>query len=528
MAATTDDIGNGMESLKLTFKNLSGVVSRMTPSQVMMLLGVAAGSIVGIVLLVGWMHNVTYSRLYSNLEEGEAGDVINYLTEQKIPYQITDGGRSIEVPSDQVYKTRISLAADGIPRGGSIGYSLFDKNNLGMTDFLQNLNFRRALEGELTKTIMQLSEVQAARVHIVIPKDRLFRDDKKEATASVLLKLKGRAMLAKQQIAGISHLVASSVEGLEPQNITIVDYDGNMLSGGQRTDALAGLSSSQLEVRQEVEEYLKEKAQSMLDGVLGQGKAIVRVNADLNFQQLEKTSETYDPNAPAVRSEERTKNTHAATDKTQPPNESNNQENNETVVTNYELNKTVEHIINSVGNIDRLSVAVMVDGTYPKPAADAGTTESTYQPRSQEELDRLGAIVKNAVGFQSTRNDQLEIYNIAFDRQEFETEQQQLDTMYQRDFYIEIGKKVGLVLLALLALLYFKSKSKKLFKSLGQIMPAPQQRRDRQAEVLRAVEDEIEPIVMEKRKPRLVDAMQVTAKEKPDEVAKVIKTMMVE
>ncbi|MFZ1683501.1 MAG: flagellar basal-body MS-ring/collar protein FliF [Candidatus Zixiibacteriota bacterium] len=517
-----------MESLKLTFKNLSGVVSRMTPSQVMMLLGVAAGSIVGIVLLVGWMHNVTYSRLYSNLEEGEAGDVINYLTEQKIPYQITDGGRSIEVPSDQVYKTRISLAADGIPRGGSIGYSLFDKNNLGMTDFLQNLNFRRALEGELTKTIMQLSEVQAARVHIVIPKDRLFRDDKKEATASVLLKLKGRAMLAKQQIAGISHLVASSVEGLEPQNITIVDYDGNMLSGGQRTDALAGLSSSQLEVRQEVEEYLKGKAQSMLDGVLGQGKAIVRVNADLNFQQLEKTSETYDPNAPAVRSEERTKNTHAATDKTQPPNESNNQENNETVVTNYELNKTVEHIINSVGNIDRLSVAVMVDGTYPKPAADAGTTESTYQPRSQEELDRLGAIVKNAVGFQSTRNDQLEIYNIAFDRQEFETEQLQLDTMYQRDFYIEIGKKVGLVLLALLAFLYFKSKSKKLFKSLGQIMPAPQQRRERAAEVLRAVEDEIEPIVMEKRKPRLVDAMQVTAKEKPDEVAKVIKTMMVE
>jgi flagellar M-ring protein FliF len=532
MAATTDDIGIGMESFNATFKNISGVVRRMSPSQVMMLLGVTAGSIVGIVLLVGWLHNVTYSRLYSNLEEGEAGDVINYLTDQKIPYQLSDGGRSIEVPSDQVYKTRISLAADGIPRGGTIGYSIFDKNNLGMTDFLQNLNFRRALEGELTKTIMQLSEVQAARVHIVIPKDRLFRDDKKEATASVLLKLKGRAMLGKAQIAGISHLVASSVEGLQPQNITIVDYDGNLMSGGQRSDGLAGLSSSQLEVRQEVEEYLKEKAQSMLDGVLGPGKAIVRVNADLNFQQLEKTSETYDPNSPSVRSEERTKNTHAATDKTQPPNESNNQENSETVVTNYELNKTVEHIINSVGNIDRLSVAVMVDGTYPKAAAgatdQAPTTESTYQPRSQEELDRLGSIVKNAVGFQSTRNDQLEIYNIPFDRQDLEIEQQQLDTMYQRDFYVDIGKKIGLVLLALLALFYIKSKSKKLFKSIGQMMPPPAPRRERLAEVQAIAEDEIAPIVMEKRKPRLVDAMQVTAKERPDEVAKVIKTMMVE
>ncbi len=517
-----------MDSLKATLKNLSGFVGRMSPSQVMMLFGVVAGSIVGIILLVGWLHNVTYSRLYSNLEEGEAGDVINYLNDQKIPYQLTDGGRSIEVPSDQVYKTRISLAADGIPRGGTIGYSIFDKNNLGMTDFLQNLNFRRALEGELTKTIMQLSEVQAARVHIVIPKDRLFKDDKVEATASVLLKLKGRAMLGKPQIAGISHLVASSVEGLKPQNITIVDYDGNLLSGGQRSDALAGLSSSQLEVRQEVEEYLKDKAQSMLDGVLGGGKAIVRVNADLNFQQLEKTAETYDPNSPSVRSEERTKNTHAATDKTQPPSESNNQENSETTVTNYELNKTVEHIINSVGNIDRLSVAVMVDGSYQKPAAGAGGTgESTYQPRSQEELDRLGAIVKNAVGFETTRNDQIEIYNIPFDRQELDVERQQLDTMYQRDFYLEIGKKIGLVLLVLLALFYVKKKSGKLFKALGQMMPAQTHRPDRTA-AISSIEDEAATIITEKRKPRLVDQMQVTAKERPEEVAKVIKTMMVD
>ena len=163
----------------------------------MMLVGVVAGTIVGVVLLVGWVNNVTYSRLYSKREESEAGEVISYLNDNKIPYKLEDGGKSIEIPADDVYKTRISLAAEGLPRAGSIGYSIFDKNNLGMTDFLQNLNFRRELEGELTRTIMQLSEVQAARVHIVIPKDRLFREDKKEATASVLLKLKGHAQLAR-------------------------------------------------------------------------------------------------------------------------------------------------------------------------------------------------------------------------------------------------------------------------------------------------------------------------------------------
>ncbi|HVP06740.1 MAG TPA: flagellar basal-body MS-ring/collar protein FliF, partial [Candidatus Acidoferrum sp.] len=417
---------------KGTFKSISEFIARMTPSQVMMLFGVVAGTIVGAIFVVGWLKNVTYARLYSHMEESEAGEVVSYLTEHKIPYKLGDDGTSIEVPSDEVYKTRIALASEGLPKGGTIGYSIFDKNNLGMTDFLQNLNFRRALEGELTKTIMQLSEVQAARVHIVIPKDRLFKEDKRDATASVLLKLKGRAQLSRQQINGISHLVASSVEGLEPSNITIVDYEGNLLSGGQKVDPLAGMSSSQLDVRQSVEKYLEDKAQSMLDNVLGPGKAVVRVTADLNFQQLERTSETYDPNLPSVRSEEKTKTTNSSSDKAQDTNasQSNQQENTETYVTNYELNKTNEHIINAVGTINRMSIAVMVDGTYSTPKGAAGGADNVYQPRSQEELDRLASIVKNAVGFDQTRNDQIEMYNIPFDRQGLQMEQEQLDTMY--------------------------------------------------------------------------------------------------
>jgi flagellar M-ring protein FliF len=520
-----------MEQLKQAFKNISQVVGRMTPSQVMMLFGVTAGVIVGIILAIGWFSSATYARLYSNLDEAESGDVINALNEQKIPFKLTDNGRSIEIPSDKVYETRISLAADGLPRSGTIGYSIFDKNNLGMTDFLQNLNFRRALEGELTRTIMQMNEVKAARVHIVMPKDRLFKEDRKEATASVLLKLAGNGGLSKRQIAGITNLVASSVEGLKPNNIAIIDYDGNLLSSGREADAVAGLSSTQLDVRKNVEEYLESKAQSLLDGVLGPEKSIVRVTADLNFQQLERTSEMYDPNAPSIRSEERTKSANAANDKAAEAEQSTEEGSQETTITNYELNKTVEHIINAVGGIERLSLAVMVDGTYEAADGAGGEGgEMVYRPRPQEELDRLAAIVQNAVGFNTQRNDQIEIVNLAFDKRDIQTDRDALDSMYMREFYFDIAKKVGLVLLVLLVLFYFKRKLGRLMKSLGSLVPparpvaAPLPMMEQQAEEL----PEMSPIEPEKRKPRLIDHMQKTAQDRPDEIAKVIKTLMIE
>ncbi len=519
------------------FKNLMDYVGRMTPSQVMMLLGIVAGTIVGIVLVVGWLNSVTYARLYSDLDQSEAGEIVAYLNDNRIPYQLSDGGSSIEVPSGDVYRTRIALASEGLPRTGNMGYSIFDENNLGMTDFLQNLNFRRALEGELTRTIMQLNEVQAARVHIVMPKERLFSRDQKEATASVVLKLKGSTGLSKRQIKGITHLVASSVEGLKPNNIAIVDYDGNLMSSNSESDPLAGLSSSQLEVRKQVEQYLEDKAQSMMDDVLGDGKSVIRVTADLNFQQIERTSETFDPNAPSVRSEERVKTTLSTTDKASEVSESKQDDNAETTITNYELNKTVEHIINAVGTIDRLSVAVLVDGIYAPVEGGEGVGETIYQPRPQEELDRLAAIVKNAVGFDQQRNDQIEMVNIAFDRQNLQDDQQALDSMYMRDFYMEIARKVGLVLLIGFLLFYAKKKSSKLFAALGKLSPPPAPRQSssspRPASPSTAPGEmpeieEMEEIQAEVRQPRLIDKMQRTAKDQPEEIAKVIKTMMVE
>ncbi|RKX29919.1 MAG: flagellar M-ring protein FliF [Candidatus Zixiibacteriota bacterium] len=516
-----------MERYKQFVKLIGEWIGRMTASQVMMLFGVVAGTIVGAILVVGWLNDTRYAPLYSNLDESEASEVVRYLTDNNIPYNLSDGGRTIAVPSDNVYKVRLSMASEGLPRQGNIGYAIFDENNLGMTDFLQNLNFRRALEGELTRTIMQLSEVKAARVHIVMPKERLFKQDQKAATASVLLKLKGGG-LTKHQINGISHLVASSVEGLEPENIAIVDYDGNLLSSGQKNDIIAGLTASQLDVRKQVEAYLEHKAQSMLDNVLSPDNSVVRLTADLNFQQLERTSETFDPNAPSVRSEERTKSSNSTSDKVEESNESQKEDNSETTITNYELNKTSEHLVEAVGSISRLSVAVLVDGIYSPVENENGETTMVYQPRPQEELDRLSAIVKNAVGFDPQRNDQIEMVNLAFDRRDLDEDRQALDAVYQRDFYMDIARKVGYFLLLAFIFLYVKKKGTKLIATLSKLMPGPPVLQKAKAHQEEEAEEEIQRIVPEERKPRLVDEMQKTAKDQPEEIARVIKTMMVE
>lgn len=523
-----------MDYFKNLFKNLSEFARAMSPSQAIILLGVIAGTIVALFVGGNWLGSVNYAVLYSNLESSDAGEITEYLTEEGIPFKLSEGGATVSVPSQDVYNVRISLASQGMPRSGNVGYSIFDESNLGMTEFLQNLNFRRALEGELMRTIMQLSDVEAARVHIVMPKDRLFKKDQQQATASVVLKLKHAGGLSKSQLSGITHLVASSVEGLQPDNISIIDYDGNLLSSQMGSDQLAGLSSSQLEVRKNVEQYLEHKAQSMLDGVVGAGKSIVRVTAELDFQQLERTSELFDPNSTVVRSEEKTEQTASASDKQDETSESSDENRVETTVTNYEINKTVEHMVNAVGTVKRISVAVLLDWVNRESETATGTVELMYEPRNQEEIDRIAAIVRNAVGYDSQRNDQIEVVNLAFDRTSLEHDISKLDEMVQREFYMDIAKKLGMVLLAVFGFLYVRKRLRMFFAAIGRILPpvkAPKAASSHRPDYVAPPEPEperIEPIKPEHRKPTLIDQMQETAKENPDEFAKVIKTMMVD
>lgn len=521
-----------MEYLKNVMLHLAEIVKRMSVSQVVMLVAVIAGSVIGLVAVAGWVGQVTYQPLYSNLDPAEAGDVIRYLSDNKIPYQLTAGGTSIEVPESDLYEARLSLASQGLPSSGTVGYSIFDETRLGMTDFLQKLNFRRALEGELSRTITGLREVAAARVHIVIPEQKLFSEQQKDATASIVLKLKGRGGLSRGQITGITNLVAASVEGLMPNHITIVDYNGNMLSSGQGGDELGSMTSNQLELTQRTERELEKKAQTMMDGVLGTGKAIVRITAELNFEQYSRTSENYDPNMVAIRSEQKTEHTELDSKKGDENLEDTKDNRSEVIVTNYEVSKTVEAVSRAVGTIKRLSIAVLLDGTYSTIENSDGVEEQVYEPRPQEEIDRLAAIIKNAVGYSSDRNDQIEIVNIAFDKSHLTSQQKMLDEQYTREFYYEIGKKVAMFLAAILLLLFVRKKVKNLFASIKEVLPpAPVNKRDARAGATEQPAEEefdLPEIRMEQRRPKLSDQLQSVAKDDPDEIARVIKTMMVD
>lgn len=513
-----------MDWLKQVYEHIKNFIRDMTGSQMVLALAFVGAMIITVLLLIGVFKSVTYVTLYKDLDGAAASEVIDELEQMGIPHQITDGGSSIEVPSGDVYKARIRLASQGLPKSGTVGYSIFDKTNLGMTEFLQKMNFRRALEGELAKSVMELSAVEAARVHVVIPEQHLFEEDQKPPTASVLVKLSFGGVLTPRQIKGVTHLIASSVEGLNPENIAIIDYHGNLLTPQNGSDPLASLSSTQLELRKSVEKYLEKKAQSLLDQSIGKGKSIVRVTAELDFDQVERTKETFDPDNLAVRSEERIEEgSSEATASGLDSSEANATGTKEQVIVNYEVNRTVEHIVNSVGNIDKLTVAVMVDGHYNEIEGEDGETILEYQSRDSNEVRQITALVKNAVGFSADRNDEIEVVNLQFDTRDLTKEQHRLDTIATRSFYIDIGKKVLFGIAALLLFLYAKKKIAKAFAALSRYVPPlpppPEPPKPPPA-------PPEPPLEVKPQQSRMVDQLRKTAEEKPDEMAKVIKTLM--
>ena len=363
-------------------------------------------SVIALVMLITWANKPTLGVLFTNLEAQDASKIIDKLKAASVPYEIGDGGKAILVPKDKVYELRLQMAGQGLPQTSVVGYEIFDKPSFGMTDFTQKVNFKRALEGELEKTILQLDEVDGASVHIVMPEKALFESEQKKTTASVFLKLKDGAQLGPEETAGIQRLVASSVEGLDPNDVTIVDSRGNLLT--RDTHGPDALSSTQYDLQGKVESYLAGKAQTMLDAVLGTGNAIVRVNASLDFSQMEKTTEQYDPNSVVL--SEQTMQERAS----QPGDTVNGSSLRTNSVTNYDVGKTVEKIVGSMGGVKRLSVAVLVNGKYTE--IDKGGEKSVeYTPRSSDEISQLTNIVKTAIGFDATRGDDVSIVNIPFE-----------------------------------------------------------------------------------------------------------------
>ena len=387
------------------------------------ILAAAAATLASIALAVVFLNQPDYKVLFTNLSADDAGQITARLQEKKIPYQLSPGGDTISVPGEQVSQLRLELAASGLPKGGGVGFEIFDTKNLGVTEFVQQLNLQRALQGELTRTINSLDEIQQSRVHLAIPKKSLFAEDQKKPTASVIVKLKNGRSLSEQQIQGISHLVSSSIEGMSPRDVMIVDSSGKVLSRVTEGGEMAQLSNSQIEYKKNVEKDLTSRITSMLEKVVGEGKAVVRISADLDFRVMEKTEEKYDSEEPAIRSVQRSQEksgstaggageSSVATTARQAaiprPAGSNREKSDETI--NYEISRTVNKTVMPVGDVKKLSIAVLVDGTYAKN--DKGVEE--YQPRPEKELTALEDLVKKSAGFDAKRGDQVVVSNVPF------------------------------------------------------------------------------------------------------------------
>ncbi len=379
-------------------------------------IGLFAGT-AAVVAVTGWLLSIAtrpeMQVLFTNLDPHDAAAIVEKLKERAIPYELSQEGRTIRVPAAHLHETRLALAAQGLPQRSIVGYEIFDKASLGMSDFVQKLNYRRALEGELARTISTLEEVEQARVHLVIPEPTLFEQEQKKPTASVILRLKDGRSLSRLNVAGIQHLVASSVEGLEPVDVTVVDQRGRLLS--EHTAApgsVASLSQAQYELQQRVDQYLTAKVQSLLDNILGVGNAVVRVTAELDFTQVERTREDYDAERQAIRSEqtisEEQRSGDTAGSATLPMSQRRN------TIVNYEIPRTIERLTTAPGVIKRLTVAALINGTT-RLVQEGGQPKRIVVPRSAEELEKLSEIIKNAVGYDPARNDQVSVASMPFE-----------------------------------------------------------------------------------------------------------------
>ncbi|WP_407050097.1 flagellar basal-body MS-ring/collar protein FliF [Methyloraptor flagellatus] len=362
--------------------------------------------------------------MYSDLSVQDSAAIVKELDAQAITYELRQDGSQIMVPKDQMLRLRMRLAEKGIPSGGSVGYDIFDKSDaLGTTSFVQNINRLRALEGELSRTIRAIDRIQAARVHLNIPDRQVFQRDKREPTASIVLKVRGQ--LEQQQIRSIQHLVASAIEGLKPNRVTVVDEGGRLLASGGEEDAQGLVSATLQERNAAYERRIEGQIESIVSSIVGQGRARVRVTAEMDYSRVTQTQDSFDPNGQVVRStqtkEENSSNVQG--DKqvtvanqvpggTQDQNKDSSKEasNTSEETVNYEISKTSRVEVMEAGRVKKMSVAVLVDGVYTA----ANGAEPTYQPRPQADLDRIAALVRSAVGFDQNRGDQVEVVNLRF------------------------------------------------------------------------------------------------------------------
>jgi len=389
-------------------------------------MGVVSLGLVGFfVYIIMRMSQPQMALLFSDLTLEDSSQIVKELERRQVRFQLRNDGAQLFVPQEQVARVRLQLAESGMPRGGGIGYEIFDKGDaLSSTSFVQNMNQLRALEGELARTIRGIERVQSARVHLVLPERALFSRERTEPSASIVLRVRGG--LEPQQIRAVRHLVASAVRGLSPQRISIVDEGGRLLADGAG-DASGMMGSTIDERKAGQERRLREQVESIIASVVGPGRARVQVAADMDFNRVTQTSDDFDPERRVVRStqtreEQSTSNEGRdgqvtvgnelpGANQTAPGQNASREASRKSEETiNYEIARTQRTEVIEGGRVKRISVAVLVDGIYARdPQGNVN-----YQPRPQEELDRIGALVRSAIGFDQRRGDQVEIVNLRF------------------------------------------------------------------------------------------------------------------
>ena len=386
---------------------------------------VAVGSLavgcVAFLAILAWATHQNFVPLMSNLSQEDAHEIVARLEADNVPYRLAAGGTAILVPDDQVHQLRLKVAGEGLPKGGNVGFEMFDNPTFGMSHFAEQLNYHRALEGELRRTIRQIDSVRDARVHIVMPERSFFRDAEQMATASITVQMQPGRKLSPQQTQAVVHLISSSVQGLNPQQVTVVDEAGTILAkGGQGAHDL----DSGLEKQRAIERSLEERVKELLLPVVGAGHAVVKVSALLDFSHNERTHEKYDPAERIVRSEQFSEEKHSTGDREArgiPGSRTNLAGVKDTPATgggsdrrletrNYEVSKLVEREIGQMGRLARLNVAVLVDGVMV--AGADGTKTLTERPPA--ELDRIAELVRRTVGFDADRDDQIVVQSMAF------------------------------------------------------------------------------------------------------------------
>ncbi len=454
-------------------QQIKDIWARLNRLQRILLISVPSALLIILLGFILWTAQPGYDVLFSKMTQKDASDVVTELRKTNTPYRISENGDRVTVlvPSEKVHEARLTLAGQGLPKGGGVGYELFDQTKFGMTDFTQKVNYKRALEGELQRTIQSLSEVDEARVHIVMPEPELFTDKEKPTTASVMLTLKSEAQLKREQVRGIVHLVASAVEGLKPEDVNVVDSHGNMLSafiqeeqqdnnpddGGTVLTQQAKLTLHQLEVQRNYEKDLERKVNQMLAKVLGTTRYAASVNAELNFDKTETESEVFEPvvDGHGIERSTSTKKEQYVGDAGFPAtmvggvpgtdsnipgyqavNGGNSQYSKEEAITNYEVNRTVKRSQQAPGAPKRVSVSVFVDGLQP------------------QQVESIKTAVVAAAGLDLNRGDQVAVENMPFDDTAALASLKESNMQNQQAFYLTLAK-LGLLLLVAIGILLF-------------------------------------------------------------------------